>query len=275
MRPDSSLGPIVGPAAESLRGSLASGMAARPVRPAPVPLGVASVDEAWLGGGLAAPGVHELYAAGRKEQAASLGFALLLGTLRQRRHGQELVWVREAARERRGEVAYGPGLAELGVDVRRTTLLVMPDARGVLRAALEATREAAVSAVVIELSGRQPLLDLTASRRFVLAAGEQDTMVLLVRGTGAPTPSACHTRWRVAAAPSQPLAANAPGRPAFALDLLRQKGGRDGLQLIMEWDRDSASFRSGHRPAAIAPLSRAQPAVAVGGAGDKRRSRAA
>ena len=95
-------------------------------------------------------------------------------------------------------------------------------------AAFDAARDAAVSAVVVELPGKSALLDLTATRRFALAAAEQDTMVLLARGEAKPCPSAAHTRWQVAAAPSRALEAHAPGAPAFVLDLLRQRGGRDG-----------------------------------------------
>ena len=47
-------------------------------------------------------------------------------------------------------------------------------------------------------------------------------MVLLARGEAKPCPSAAHTRWQVAAAPSRALEAHAPGAPAFVLDLLRQ-----------------------------------------------------
>lgn len=235
------------------------------------------VDEAdkWLEGGLVAQGLHEFYAAGAKEIPALSGFALLLAAMRQRQQGRGLIWAREGKAARQSGHPYGPGLAELGIDTGGMTLLALPDAKAVLRAALDAARDAAVSAVVVELGGRQPLLDLTATRRFALAAAENDTMVLLSRGQAKPVPSAAHTRWRVAAAPSRALEAHAPGAPAFALDLLRQRGGRDGLTIIMEWDRDTAAFRTGNNAARAAPLSRPRPAVAIGRAGDERRTRAA
>lgn len=229
----------------------------------------------WLEGGLVAQGLHEFYPAHAKDGAALQGFTLLLAAMRQRQHGRALIWVREVKAARQGGHPYGPGLAELGIDTSMVTLLALPDAKAVLRAAFDAARDAAVSAVVVELPGKSALLDLTATRRFALAAAEQDTMVLLARGEAEPCPSAAHTRWQVAAAPSRALEAHAPGAPAFVLDLLRQRGGRDGLHLILEWDRDSASFRTRDSAARATPLPRPASAVAVGGAGDTRRTRAA
>jgi hypothetical protein len=92
---------------------------------------------------------------------------------------------------------------------------------------------------------------------------------------GEPSPSAAHTRWQVMAAPSMALEANAPGRPAFDLTLLRHRGGRDGLHIIMEWDRDTGSFRERGEHIVTAPLSRASSAMVGGGAGDTQQSRAA
>ncbi|MDQ4420305.1 hypothetical protein OOT33_07640 [Sphingobium sp. DEHP117] len=224
---------------------------------------------------MAAQGVHEFYQAGEKDGPSLSGFALLLAAMRQRQHGGALIWAREVKAARLGGYPYGPGIAELGIDTRLLTLLTLPDAKAVLKAAFDAARDAAVSAVVMELTGRQPLLDLTATRRFALAALEMDTMTLLVRGKAKPTPSAAHTRWHVAAAPSRALEAHAPGAPAFVLDLLRQRGGRDGLRLILEWDRDTAAFRIGDHVARATPLSRPSSAMAAGGAGDARRPRAA
>ncbi len=97
--------------------------------------------------------------------------------------------------------------------------------------------------MLIELHGRQPLLDLTATRRLTLAAAETGTMVLIARDAGHERPGAAQTRWRVAAAPSTALEADAPGPPAFALTLTRHRGGREGAHFLLEWDRDIACFR--------------------------------
>lgn len=233
------------------------------------------VADRELNGGLRADGLHEFYARSRQDIVATISFALLIGQLCQRRDGRTLIWAREVQAARNGGNPYGPGLAALGIDTRKLVLLILPDAKAVLRAALDAARDAAVAAVVVELTGRQPQLDLTATRRFALAAAEKDTMVLSVRLAASPTPSAAHSRWQIAAAPSRALNQHVPGAPAFEVELLRQRGGRDGISFIMEWDGDSASFRLGNSAATAPPLSRPRSAMAVGGAGDMRRASAA
>lgn len=235
-----------------------------------LPLGAARADE-WLGGGLAADGLHEAYAAAMEDGAAAIGFALALARMRAGERGAPLIWLREGGRP---SLPYGPGLHQMGIAPAQVTLLALPDAKSVLRAASDCARSGAAAAVLVELAGRQKLLDLTASRRLVLAAAHSGTMLLLVRQGAEPSPSAAHTRWRVASAPSHALEANAPGRPAFDLALTRHKSARDGLHLILEWNSDTISFNE--RPAlAAAPLSGARPAVAGGGAGDTFEPRAA
>lgn len=228
-----------------------------------------------LRGGFCALGLHEFYAGAGVASFVSTGFALLLAQLGRRTLGGTVIWAREQKAMQCGGNPYGPGLVELGMDACAMTLLLLPDAKTVLRAALDASRDAAVAVVLIELAGRQPLLDLTATRRFALATAEKRTMVLIARNGTAPTPSVAHTRWQVGPAPSRALEAHAPGPPAFALELLRQRGGRDGLKIIVEWDRDSASFRLRDDAATTAPLSRPASAVDFGGACDSARSRAA
>ena len=204
-------------------------------------------EEAWLGGGLAAAGLHEAWAASPADAPAALAFALLLAELKRRQapaHSPPLLWLREETSRTRDR-PHAPGLAMLGIDPGAITLLALPDPRAVLRAGLDCLREGGGGAsVLIELAGRQPLLDLTASRRLALAARKNGALALLLRGDATVAPSAAHSRWQVAAAASAPPigAASAPGRPAFALTLLRQRGGRDGLHLYLEWNRDTACF---------------------------------
>ncbi len=228
-----------------------------------IALGTDRADE-WLGGGLARDGLHEAYAAQVADGVAATGFALSLAWLRARKGTAPMVWIREKDRH---SFPYGPGLQQMGIAPEQVSLLTLPDAKAVLRAATDCARDGAAAAILMELAGKQPLLDLTASRRLVLAAGQSDTMLLLVRHTAKPAPSSAHTRWRVASAPSRPLPANAPGRTAFDLALLRHRGGRDGLQLVLEWDNETASFEE--RIAAVAPVSGAGPAMAIGGTGDR------
>jgi protein ImuA len=235
-----------------------------------LPLGIARADE-WLGGGLACNGLHEAYAAAMEDGAAAIGFALALARIRAGEGGSPLVWLRERGRP---SLPYGPGLHQFGIAPAQVTLLALPDAKSVLRAASDCARAGAAAAVLVELAGRQKLLDLTASRRLVLAAAHSGTMLLLVRQGAEPSPSAAHTRWHVASAPSRGLDANAPGHPAFDLALTRHKGARDGLHLILEWNSDTVSFTE-RTAFAATPLSGARSAMAAGGAGDPFEPRAA
>ncbi len=221
-----------------------------PSHAVPISLGVPRAD-AWLGGGLRSDGLHEFFA-GLEDLPAALSFALLLAMKRAAPASADegakgeapragLLWLRRAS----DGVPYGPGLADMGLDPGEITILQLADERAMLRAALDAVRAGAVGAVMLESVGRQKLLDLTATRRLVLAAAETNTVVLLVRAGDKPGLSAAHSRWAVRSAPSRPLAADAPGFPVFDLTLLRQRGGRDGLHILLEWNREAGGFGGG------------------------------
>jgi protein ImuA len=236
---------------------------------APQPMGTVGLGEprldGVLNGGLRADGLHEFNAAEAIDAAAAIGFALLVARLRRELDGRPLIWARQ---DDTLGIPYGPGLVELGIDPDAVTLLMLPDGKALLRAGLDCVRDGAAAAVLLELHGKQPLLDLTATRRLALAGAESETMVLIARSAGhnasVPAPSAAHTRWKIAAAPSQPLPANAPGYPAFALTLLRRRGGGEGLQITLEWNRDTISFRESPSIPEKAPLPGAVPALAAG-----------
>ncbi|WP_081873469.1 ImuA family protein, partial [Sphingobium chlorophenolicum] len=148
---------------------------------------------------------------------------------------------------RAGGLPYGPGLAALGIDPERLVIGVMADDAMLLRAAVDALRCPALGALAVELRGRAPLLDLTASRRLALAAEASGVTAFLLRVGGDPAPSAADTRWRVAAAPSPPLLSNGsgiggPGMSAFDLHLLRRRSGRDGFDWRLLWDNERRIF---------------------------------
>lgn len=234
-------------------------------------MGVARAD-AWLGGGLNARGLHEFQAATEGDSASTLAFALLIGLMPDEEAARRpLLWLRCPSRT----VPYGPGLVDLGLDPGAITVLSLADGRAVLRAALDSVRAGAAGAILLELAGRQPLLDLTATRRLVLAAGETGTMVLVARSEAEPAPSAAHSRWRVASAPSRPLEGDAPCLPCFTVDLLRHRGGREGLHMMMEWNRDTACFQERGPERATPPLSGRTSALDVGGERPDPQSRAA
>jgi len=218
-----------------------------------------------LGGGLPKAALHEIYAAGISDATSAAAFALLLA--RRANRSKPIFWVREAKARLDGK-PYGHGLAELGIPPDRLFLVDAPDSIAALRAGADITRCGAVGAVIIEPIGKAPALDLTASRRLALAAGQTGVMTLLLRTGVEPIPSAAQSRWQVASAPSMTLPANAPGQPAFDVTLLRHRGGIAGIEARLEWNRDRQSFDQ-------APLSGGLPAIAFGGTGQAVERRAA
>lgn len=197
--------------------------------------------DAALGGGLARGRLHELFA-DDGEAGAGAGFALLLACRAAGDGHAPLFWLRGEGSARMDGAPYGPGLAALGIAPDRLVLGTMADSAALLQAALDALRCPALGAVVVEMRGRQPLLDLTASRRLVLAAEGSGVTALLLRIGGDPGSSAADTRWHVAAAPSAPLPGNAPGHSAFDLRLLRRRAGPDGMGWRVEWQAHRRAF---------------------------------
>jgi protein ImuA len=239
------------------------------------PTGAVRLDAA-LGGGLARGRVHEFYADDARDGAAAAGFAALLGARFAGDEARPLLWLREEAGARRGGVVHAPGWADLGLDIGNWLFLIAADPAALLRAGVDALRCAGLGAVVIEGWGAWAKLDLTASRRFALAAERSGVPLLFVRIAAPPVPSAAETRWAVASAPSVPGDANAPGPPAFEVELLRQRAGPAGGRWQVEWDSEQKAFRDAdigiasettNRPPDIGaplPLSQRRPAQGAG-----------
>nr|WP_174285640.1 hypothetical protein [Sphingomonas bacterium] len=210
------------------------------------------VDEAaWLTDGLGRAQLHELFAIDADEAAAAAGFAVAVAIA-----GKALpvLWLRTMTAERRGGRLRAGGLGELGLDSRAVVLGVVADEAALLRAAADAARCPGLGTLIVEAWGPAPGIDLTATRRLMLAAEASGATVLMVRIGAEPRPSATATRWSVAAAPSTALDADAPGVPAFAVECLRRRGGPAGRQWRVEWDRDATCFRNAPLPGADLPL---------------------
>jgi protein ImuA len=226
-------------------------------------LGVEAVDRV-LGGGLALGACHEIFAREESGGASATGFAVMLAQRLMQEGPQTMLWLREEKVQRRAGLN-GAGLADLGLDPARLILGILPDAKALLRASVDALRcRGALGVVMLELSGNPRLLDLTASRRMALAAEASGVTLLLLRTDRAsPAPSAACTRWEVGPAPSHSLEADAPGHPMFAVTLLRQRGGPADFNWILEWDRDAGHFRPAALPGTRLPLSGGGPVPAA------------
>lgn len=193
----------------------------------------------WLDHGLPRAKVHELHAIEPGDAAAAAGFGVAMALAG---GATPLLWLRTQAAERQGGRLYATGLLDLGLDPQALVLAVVADEAALLRAAADASRCSGLGTLVVEAWGRAAGLDLTATRRLQLAAEASGVTVLLLRVAGAAVPSAAATRWGVTACPSTALPADAPGRPAFIIDLQRRRGGPAGQRWRVEWNRDTLEF---------------------------------
>jgi protein ImuA len=185
--------------------------------------------------------LHEFHAATADAPAAAAAALLSLGAAPDR----PLAWLRTEAAERSTGRLHGPGLAALGLAPHRLLLGLFADPLDLMKAAAELLKSGTAAAVLLELHGPCPRLDLTASRRLALAAAAGSSVALMLRiGLVGPAsaclsrpipPSAAWRRWKVAARPSRPLATDAPGAPAFALELLRNRQGPAGAAFTLDW----------------------------------------
>ncbi len=217
-----------------------------------------------LQGGLARAALHELFATADDDMSAVVGFAALLAR-RSGVAGKPFLWLGTT----RGKRLYAPGLGELGADPSCFTLVTVPDIKAMLRAAGDIVTCGAISALMIEGWEKPAMLDLTVTRRLALAAARSGVFTLLLRQGHDPPPSAAHTRWRIAPAPSVALPGNAPGAPVFDVEMFRHRGGVPGFSARLEWNRDTGRF--GQRDA----LSRGASAASAFGADQDAHVRAA
>ncbi len=209
--------------------------------------------DAAVGGGLAIGRTHEFFAADALDATSAAAFAALVAL---RTPAQTpLIWLRTIDAGKRTGHIYAPGIAELGGDPDRLLLIETADPKMLLACANDAIRCTGSAAVIVESWGKFPLLDLTAGRRLTLGARDAGTTLLMLRLNAAPTPSVAETRWNIAAAASRELEANAPGAPAFDLELLRWRGGPAGARWRLDWNHDEKCFGEAALSGAVLPVA--------------------
>jgi protein ImuA len=231
-------------------------------------LGQGELDEA-LGGALPRGCLHEIFEGEAGDAGAAAGFVLALAM--RAAAGRKILWIRHDLATLESGGVYAPGLSEFGLDPDAVILVAVRNETMALRAALEALRSCAPGAVILEIRGKAKLLDLTASRRLMLAASRSGGTGFFLR-TGEARPSSALTRWRVGAAPSPPLAADAPSHPAFDITLERHRAGIRPRSWRVEWNRDRICFDIPKRDFALlaagrhATRSAGNPSPALSGA---------
>lgn len=224
--------------------------------------GIAALDTI-MAGGINQGRVHEFYTAEQEDAAAIAGFAAALA-IGMTSNARPALWLRSRRAVNASGVLQGEGWAELGGAPDACIFGLFGDSMNLLRATVDALRCGGLGAVVLESWGCMTELDLTASRRFALAAEKSAVPLLLLRIDATPGPSAAQTRWQVTSAPSHPLPGNAPGVPTFDIELLRQRSGPFGMRWRLEWDRDQRIFRDAALSGAVVPVPSVRPAADTG-----------
>lgn len=194
-----------------------------------LPFGDARVDGCLPNGGLPLGRWHELAGEGPELEtaAAPAAWAAALGA---KLAGEgEGVWILQR------EDLHPPGLAALGL--RPIFVLVRNDVEA-LAAAEDALRAKGVAAVWAEVAD----LDLTAGRRLQLACEAHGATGFVLRRrlwarrAKPETSTGSATRWRVAAAPSDPGDQPGLGPSRWRVTLERAGGGRPGAWIMEESD---------------------------------------
>lgn len=231
--------------------------------------GAATAEPAGSATTFARRALHDLYARTPADAVALNAFGLGLAV--EAAQGRPVVWALHRMTEQEAGRPYAPGLNEMGLRPEDVLLVRVKDIQTLLGVGEEALRSPAVGAVVLSAWGEAKAMTLTASRRLSLAARASGATVFLARAGAAPSPSAAETRWSIGVAPSEPLEANAPGRPVFSATLLRHRGGFAPRTWIMEWDRERRSFvEPAPLSGGLVSLAAFGPAGA-GDAGERRR----
>lgn len=232
----------------------------------PITLGVAAAD-AMLGGGLNCEAVHEIVPAAAGDLSAATGFAFAIAARasKPRRH---VLYVQHDFTAWEGGAPYAPGLGQLGVGAAHLVHLRVGHIEDALWALAEALKCRAFAAVIGEFPANAGALDLTATRRLVLAAQAGDGFGLLLRHAGALDANAATTRWQVAAAPSRSDAFGGIGTPAFALELVKNRFGPCG-QWTLGWNHHEQCFAEPALSLVVArtPADRPDRAAALARAG--------
>ena len=226
-----------------------------------LPFGVAAIDRALPGGGLALGAVHEILGIGGDEEDGAAACGFIAGLLARLRMGPVLWCVKRPD-------LYGPGLLAHGLDPARLVIVTAPRDEDILWAIEEGLRAPGLVAVIGEI-GRLPLV---VGRRLQLAAERSGITAFLLRrwrnGEEAARererPSAAVTRWRIAALPAREVddlrLRQLIGQPRWRVELLRCRGGVPAQWVVESGDVEVADA-TGH--VRLSPELADRPAAAV------------
>ena len=207
-----------------------------------LPFGIQPLDH-LLCGGLRRHALHEIRSQTTRDSIAATGFAIAILARLANADKRPFLLVIEAGALKEAGHPYGLGLDRFGLDSRKLIIVRTRRPSETLWVFEEALRCRSLAAVLAEIRGQPPQLDLTASRRLALRAHDTGVMGLLLRQAGAATPGAAATRWCVAPRPAtitDDFAAGI-GQPAWRLTLERNRNGPTST-FDLEWNHGNRAF---------------------------------
>ncbi|MER9697002.1 damage-inducible protein [Mesorhizobium sp. M0146] len=188
--------------------------------PEVLPFGVAAIDRALPGGGLALGGLHEV-AGGGNGAIDGAAAALFAAGIAARTPGKVLWCVTRPD-------LFAPAVAQAGLPPDRVIYVEAGDEKSLLACLEEGLRHHGLGAVVAEVAR----LSMTASRRLQLSAETSGVIGIAIRrwrrqaeAADFGQPTASITRWRVSVLPSSPLPVPGVGRARWQLELIRCRAG--------------------------------------------------
>jgi len=200
-----------------------------------LPFGLAPLDAHLPQGGLTVGALHEVAPLEPSDMAAAFGFLVAL-LARFAPFSRPVLLVAPSHALAEHGRPHGHGLAQLGLDPARLILVKTRNEKQALWALEEALR----STVPAAIGGAVAKLDLKASQRLQLAAGEAGLPVLLLRKPIIDDASAAATRWRIGAAEAARDRFGLVERTRWNVRLERCRNGRPGDWLV---EFDHAAYR--------------------------------
>lgn len=162
---------------------------------------VAEIDER-LGGGLATNALHEVRCSYVKDIAPASAFVLFL-LMQLPKKDSKIIWVLEPSAQMDFGSLYPTGLSQFGLDPERLTIIRPKDLQTAMWAADEAAACHGLGAVIFQLRGNPFKFDMTATRRLMLRAQQNNVFSCILRQSGEEEATASATRWHVEPAPSR------------------------------------------------------------------------
>ena len=211
--------------------------------------GIESMDAAFKDG-FPVHALHEVRCSLTRDIGAATGFLAGLMAGRMRAREGRVVWIRDPASRLDGGQLFPAGLAMFGLDPARLLMVHPTDLKTALWAGDEAAKCKELAGVVLHVKGNPRRFDMTATRRLMLKAQQNDLFVSVLRQGGEEEASAAATRWHVNTEISGPDPDLETGIGPLRLGLVleRNRNGRTG-QWTVAWNQQRQDFE--HVPADI------------------------